>query len=305
MDVRLGEPLARHGWWRVGGPVERLVIVDTPDELASEWASRGRPSLVLGNGSNLLAPDDGLRGTVLKLGGGFRETVVLEEHDGRVCVRVGAGLPNAVLLARLAKLGLAGAGCLAGVPGTVGGAVAMNAGTALGEIEARLISVEGVDAVGRPFHRSRADLPMRYREGGLPHGVVLTSAVLALSREGFEAEQAAIAHHLARRKATQPLDLPSCGSTFRNPPGDHAGRLIEAAGLKGYRVGGAEISARHANFIVNLGGATASDVMACIRAAWSGVRDHAGVSLVPEVHVVGDWPAGTWPLAPAPSGATG
>ena len=305
MDVRIAEPLARHGWWRVGGPVDRLVIADTPEELSATWAAHGPPALVLGNGSNLLAPDEGLRGTVLKLGAGLRETVVLQESDGRVRVRVGAGLPNAVLLARLAKLGLAGAGCLAGVPGTVGGAVAMNAGTALGEIEARLVSVEGVDAAGRPVSLARGALPMRYREGGLPEGVLLTSAVLELTREGFDAEQVAIAHHLARRKATQPLDLPSCGSTFRNPPGDHAGRLIEAAGLKGHRVGGAQISERHANFIVNLGEATASDVMACIRAAWEGVRAHAAVSLVPEVHVVGAWPAGTWPLEPAGSVSPG
>ncbi len=305
MDIRHGEPLARHAWWRVGGPVDRLVVIDTPAELDAEWQAHGPPALVLGNGSNLLAPDAGLRGTVLKLGAGFRETSIVDEHDGRVRVRVGAGLPNAVLLARLAKLGVGGAGCLAGVPGTVGGAVAMNAGTALGEIEARLVAVEGVDATGRHITLTRDSLPMGYREGGVPDGVLLTAAILDLSRAGFEAEQAAIAHHLSRRKATQPLDLPSCGSTFRNPPGDHAGRLVEAAGLKGHRVGGAEISTRHANFIVNLGGATATDVMACIRDAWEGVRAHAGVSLVPEVHVVGVWPAGTWPLEPAHAGAPG
>jgi UDP-N-acetylmuramate dehydrogenase len=284
-----GEPLARHGYWRVGGPVDLLVIVDTAEELAAVWEPG---ALVLGNGSNLLAPDTGLRGTVIKLGAGFRDTAVVEEHDGDVLVRVGAGLPNAVLLARLQRLGLGGAGCLAGVPGTVGGAVAMNAGTALGEIADVLVAVEGSGG-----SIARADLPMRYREGGLPAGYVVTAAILRLTRRGVEEEQTRVASHLARRKATQPLDLPSCGSVFRNPPGDYAGRLIEAVGLKGFRVGNAQISEMHGNFIVNLGGATASDVMACIRAAWGTVRERTGVELVPEVHVVGDWPEDVWPLS--------
>jgi UDP-N-acetylmuramate dehydrogenase len=289
MKILLEEPLARHGYWRVGGPVERLVFLDDLAELSTVYAED--PALhVLGNGSNLLIPDAGLRGTVVKLGGAFRESAVVREEGDAVWLRAGAGLLNAVLLTRMAKLELAGLGPLAGVPGTVGGAVAMNAGTALGEVADVLVEVEGV---GREGARriARADLPMRYREGGLPPGFVVTAAVFRLSRAGFAAEQERIAHHLARRKATQPLDLPSCGSVFRNPPGDHAGRLIEAAGLKGHRVGGAAISERHANFIVNEGGATAADVMACIHAAWHGVLATSGVRLVPEVRVLGEWPA--------------
>ena len=320
MQVLRDEPLARHAWWRVGGPVDRYVVVDTPDALATELRENGAPLLVLGNGSNLLVPDAGLRGTVLKLGSGFATTeVVGSPGAGGVAgggspppqettasavalpritrVRVGAGLANTVLLARLGKLGLGGAGCLAGVPGTVGGSIAMNAGTVLGEIERVLERVEGFDRDGEFRVIERPALPMRYREGGLPHGFLVTHATLCLSPDGVAEEAAAIRHHLDRRKATQPLHLPSCGSTFRNPPGAAAGALIEAAGLKGYRVGGAQISEKHANFIVNLGEATASDVMGCIRAAWEGVRAHAGVTMVPEVHVVGDWDAGVWPLA--------
>jgi UDP-N-acetylmuramate dehydrogenase len=297
MPTLLNEPLARHGWWRVGGPMDRFVIADTLDELVqARAAAAGGPLLLLGNGSNLLAPDDGVRGTVVRLGAAFRSTDVVADDGDAVRLRVGAGLPNAVLLARLAKLGLGGAGSLAGVPGTVGGAVAMNAGTVLGEIADALDAVEGLDATGGTRAIARAALPMAYREGGLPEGFIVTAATLRLSRGAFAEEQAHIAHHLARRKATQPLDLPSCGSTFRNPPGDAAGRLIEAAGLKGHTVGAAQISPKHANFIVNLGGARASDVMACIRAAWSGVRERCGVTLVPEVHVVGEWPADVWPL---------
>ncbi len=315
MQVLRDEPLARHAWWRVGGPVDRYVVVDSPEELTAELREHGAPMLVLGNGSNLLVPDAGLRGTVLKLGSGFAMTEVLGSSDSvdswggglpppatppaaaRVArVRVGAGLANTVLLARLAKLGLGGAGCLAGVPGTVGGSIAMNAGTVLGEIERVLETVEGFDRDGECRVIERAALPMRYREGGLPHGFLVTHATFRLSPDGVAEEAAAIRHHLDRRKATQPLHLPSCGSTFRNPPGAAAGALIEAAGLKGHREGGAQISEKHANFIVNLGDATASDVMGCIRAAWEGVRAHAGITMVPEVHVVGEWDAGVWPL---------
>jgi len=289
------EPLARHGYWRVGGPIERLVTVDDAADLSAVYAED--PALhILGNGSNLLVPDAGLRGTVVKLAGDFRATAAVREEGDTVWLRAGAGLQNAVLLARVAKLGLAGLGPLAGVPGTVGGAVAMNAGTALGEVADVLDAIEGFGPDG-PATLSRAALPMRYREGGLPAGFVVTAAVFRLTRAGFADEQARIAHHLARRKATQPLDLPSCGSVFRNPPGDAAGRLIESVGLKGHRVGGAAISERHANFIVNVGGASAADVMACIRAAWATVRADAGVTLVPEVHVLGDWPREEWPLA--------
>ncbi len=288
MRVLLNEPLAKHGFWRVGGPLERFVIAESVEEL------RALPAIdhVIGNGSNLLVPDAGLRGTTVRLGGALRDVMVLAESGDEVTLRVGGGLLNAVLLQRMEKLGLGGLGCLAGVPGTMGGAVAMNAGTALGEIAACLLAVHGLHGE----RLSRADLPMRYREGGLPEGFVVVAADLRCTRAGVGEERAKIAEHLLRRKATQPLDLPSCGSVFRNPPGDYAGRLIESCGLKGWRHGGASISDKHGNFIVNLGGATAADVMTCIRTAWDTVRREHGVHLIPEVHVLGEWPEGVWPL---------
>ncbi|MDP2317035.1 MAG: UDP-N-acetylmuramate dehydrogenase [Pseudomonadota bacterium] len=294
MNVLHEEPLARHGYWRVGGPMERLVFVGDTAELAAVLAE-APGAHVLGNGSNLLIPDAGLRGTVVKLGGVLRESRMLPDAGDSARIHAGAGLLNAVLLARTAKLGFGGLGPLAGVPGTVGGAVAMNAGTALGEVADILEAVEGIGPEG-PRTIPRAELPMRYREGGLPPGFIVTAAVFRVSRAGFAEEQVRMTTHLARRKATQPLDLPSCGSVFRNPPGDHAGRLIELVGLKGHREGGAEISERHANFIVNLGGASAANVMACVRIAWERVRAETGVALVPEVHVLGEWPGGVWPL---------
>ena len=289
---------AKLGYWRVGGPMERFALVESAADLRAEQVGardRGTSFFLLGNGSNLLVPDHGLRGTTVRLAGALRAIDVVGEDVDTVDLRLGAGALNAVVLQRyLGKL--TGLGPLAGVPGTVGGAVAMNAGTALGEIGGVLLRVEGLDREGAPATIERADLPMRYREGGLPPGFVVTAAVLRLLRHGADVEQQRVVEHLARRKATQPLDLPSCGSVFRNPVGAAAGQLIEAAGLKGWRCGAAQISEKHANFIVNLGGARASDVLACMRQAWEGVQDHAGVSLVPEVHVVGDWNKNEWPF---------
>jgi UDP-N-acetylmuramate dehydrogenase len=282
------EPLARQGFWRLGGPMERLCVVDTVAELRA----LGAVQHVLGNGSNLLIPDEGLPGTTVRLAGEFRALEVPKDDGERAAVAVGAGLLNAALLNRLQSLGFGGLGCLAGVPGSVGGAVAMNAGTALGEIGERLLAVEGADGE----RIDRRALAMAYREGGLPSGFIVTRAWFLVSRGERAAEQERVAAHLARRKATQPLDQPSCGSVFRNPPQDHAGRLIESVGLKGRRVGAAQISEKHANFIVNLGGASAMDAMRCIRLAWETVRAETGVELTPEVHVLGDWPAEIWPF---------
>ncbi len=269
----------------------RFVVVETTAELAGI----GEIELLLGNGSNLLAPDSGLPGTVVRLGGEFRALDVVEESGEKVVIRAGAGLHNSVLLSRLDRMELGGLGCLAGVPGTVGGAVAMNAGTVLGEIADRLVAID-VLLDGCARRMSRQDLHMEYRHGDLPRSAVVTAAYLQSSRADAAAERERVAHHLARRKATQPLELPSCGSVFRNPPGDHAGRLVESVGLKGHAIGGARISERHGNFIVNGGGATALDVMRCIRLAWDTVLRETGVRLVPEVRVVGDWPAELWPL---------
>jgi UDP-N-acetylmuramate dehydrogenase len=224
--------------------------------------------------------------------------LALNLEDGpasSVTISAGGGLLNTVLLQRLAGQGIAGLGCLAGVPGTVGGAVVMNAGTALGEVSSVLLSVEGADGQ----RLDRADLAMEYREGGLPPGFIVTAARFRGNRDGFAAERERVASHLARRTATQPLNLPSCGSVFRNPPGAHAGALIERVGLKGWRSGQAQVSDKHANFIVNLGGATSLDVMRCIRQAWSTVRLETGICLIPEVRVLGDWPPELWPLPAA------
>lgn len=286
LDPKLDEPLSRHGYWRIGGPADVWVEVGAADQLGA-LMRLGAPVTVVGNGSNLLVSDRGIRGIAIRLTGELKEARFIDGDEPLVVA--GAGILNAVLLKRLETRGLGGLAPLAGVPGTVGGAIRLNAGTALGEIGDKTIKIEYFDISGMYQTLHHDDLAFRYRHAHLPRGAVITRATLRLSREGVAEEAAAIQHHLGRRKATQPLELPSCGSVFKNPPGDFAGRLIEGCGLKGTRQGDAMISDKHANFIVNLGAARAEDVLALIRLAQSTVLERHGVSLEPEVHMVGDW----------------
>lgn len=286
----------------MGGPADLWAEPADPEALrACMLAARASdlPVTVLGNGSNLLVADRGIRGLTLKLTGRFRDSHVVETPGGPV-LEAGGGLMNTVLLRRLDQAGLHGLGCLAGVPGTLGGAVRMNAGTHLGEIGEKVRQVELVLPGAEIRRVSGADLGFRYRWAELPKGSVVSRVWLSVAREGLEHARAAVRQHLDRRKATQPLDQPSCGSTFKNPQGDAAGRLIDAAGLKGHRVGGAMISMKHANFFLNTGTATATDLRALILTARDTVWSRFGVLLEPEVHAVGDWPDGAWPL-PAPA----
>lgn len=275
-------PLRKLAFWRVGGPADLLVEVNTLDQLA--LAMSGGPVTPLGRGSNALIHDSGVRGIVLRLGGDLAELRV----EGTRAV-AGGGLALTALLARLDKAGLAGAEPFAGVPGTIGGAVVMNAGTQLGEAR-DLVRAVTVVLPGGEIQRLEADeLRFAYRSATLPDGAVVALAELALSDEEVPARLERRRELLLRRKATQPLDMPSCGSTFTNPPGDYAGRLIEAAGLKGARIGGAEISPRHANFFVNTGDATAEDIRQLIVWARRAVFDRFGVLLEPEVKLLGPW----------------
>ena len=178
----------------------------------------------------------------------------------------------------------------------------MNAGTHLGEIGDRVRQVEVVGPEGHAERLPASALQFSYRRARLPPGAIVTRAWLQVDAdpEQVEEHRAAVRHHLERRKATQPLDQPSCGSTFKNPPGDAAGRLIDASGLKGARVGGAQISEKHANFFINTGDATAADIYALIVRTRQVVFEQHGVVLEPEVHAIGAWPQGAWPL-PSPA----
>lgn len=292
IKASFGVPLRGRGYYKLGGPAEAFASVEDVEQLRRLMAL-GVPVTVIGRGSNLLIADAGIPGVVIRLQGEFRSR---EVRDG--VLEVGSGVSNAPLLRWVAKQGLGGLACIAGVPGTIGGAVRMNAGWSAGEISSILIDADVVLPGGELVTLSSDALAFSYRRSaGLPPGSVVVRARLALLTEPAEvdAEQDRIKHYLARRRATQPLDKPSCGSVFKNPPGDYAGRLIEASGLKGHAIGGAQISALHANFIVNNGG-TAGDVYALIRLARRVVWEQHGVLLSPEVHAAGAWPEGAWPL---------
>jgi len=295
LEPKLDHPMKRVGFWRLGGTAD--VFVKVPDLASLQGIiALSQPITMVGNGSNMLVSDAGIRGITIRLVGDFLQSrLTWQENKARVMA--GGGLMNTVLLRRLNKEGVVGLAGLAGVPGTVGGAVRMNAGTSLGQLaDKELNAVELCTADGAVHSRMRESLEFSYRWADLPEGAIITRAWFCLDQDRAEETQKAIALHLSRRMATQPLDQPSCGSVFKNPAGDYAGRLIEAAGLKGVAHGGAQISARHANFIVNTGDASADDVYTLIHRARFEVWGQFGVLLEPEVHAVGDWPTDAWPL---------
>lgn len=277
-------PLAPRTAIRVGGPADLLVRPADPDALGALLRAVREldvPLAVLGGGANTLVADEGVRGVVLKLPQDFPGEAAEGDH-----LVLSAGAPTSRLPARALARGLVGAEFLGGIPGTLGGATAMNAGTRLGEMKDVLERVELATPDGAGFVPA-ASLAMAYRTCHLPPGAVVTRIEVRLRPGDVERSRAAMREDQEKRRRTQPLDRPTFGSTFANPPGDHAGRLIEAVGLKGHRVGNATWSDVHANFIVNLGGATAADVLSLIRLARERVFTQFGVRLETEVRFLG------------------
>jgi len=287
--ARSGEPLARHTSFRIGGPADLLVLPDTVDELAlvlSAAAASGVRVTFLGGGSNVLVGDGGIRGVVVKLGRGFARVEWPAPPDA--IVRAGAAVQLGRLAREAAGRGLAGLEYAEGIPGTVGGALFMNAGAYGGEVSGAVDAVEGIDpATGTPT--ALASLAFTYRRAALPPGFVVTAVRFRLRRETLAAVRERMDDARTRRVAAQPHGSANAGSIFKNPRGDHAGRLIDAAGLKGARAGRATISERHANFIVNEGGARAVEVKALMDLAQRVVWERSGVWLEPEVQLVGNW----------------
>lgn len=286
-DVRRDAPLARHVSFRIGGPADLLVIPRTLRELRAAcevlFAEGVRP-VVLGAGSNVLIGDRGIRGVVVKLGKGLDRVHI----DGtRVVAECGTRLPALAL--RTARAGLAGLEFAAGIPASVGGAVVMNAG-AHGHAMDEVVHAVDVLTPDGPRRLHRTALAFGYRTSVLQaQPWIVASVTLALQPGEPAAVLRRLEAWLALRGATQPIGPPSSGCIFRNPPGDHAGRLIDAAGLKGLAVGGARVSEVHANYIVNTGGATAADVLALIEQVRARLAAHAGVHLDLEVKLLGDF----------------
>jgi len=302
-------PLSRYTSLRVGGPAAYFVASDDVEALTlaiAAAAEDGLDVLLLGGGSNLLVADDGFPGLVVKFTGA---NFAIESDDaGNPLVRAAAGASLSNLARRLAQAGLGGLEWAATVPGVVGGAVVNNAGAFGGCIADQLIDAELADPERGIRTLTVDDLDYAYRTSVLKRGelgpVIVTSARLRLRHEGTRDATARIADFQARRTASQPRQL-SAGSIFANPPGDYAGRLIEAAGLKGSQCGGAEISDQHANFIVNPGRATARDVYTLIRRAQDAVWASAGIWLHPEVQLAGAWGAADLAALAGSVGTTG
>lgn len=291
-EVRFDEKMSRHCTLRVGGPVDAWVAPGSIDSLAKVrkfCAAASIPCRALGSGSNILVLDGGVRGVLLATER-LRGLTFFEPHggDGRTPVLVEAGVSTGKLLSEAMRRSLGGVEFLGGVPGSIGGGMIMNAGTYLGEFKDITVEVESVDDQGERVRRGHAECGFVYRGSALPSSEVVVSARMLLPsrpREEIEREVAALRQ---RRKEREPHGVGCAGSFFKNPPGDYAGRLIEACGLKGTRRGDAEISPVHANWLVNVGGAKAADLVSLLELARAEVQQRFGIKLELEVKILGE-----------------
>lgn len=283
--LRHNESMARHTSWRVGGPARTFYEPADLDDLVLflQQLPAAEPLLWLGLGSNVLVRDGGIPGTVIATAGALMDLMQVNEST----VRAGAGVACNKVARFCASLNLVGGEFLAGIPGTMGGALAMNAGAFGGETWPLVKRVETLDGHGVRRWREPADFQVAYRQVQGRAGEWFIAVELQLQPGDGEAGLARVKELLERRNRTQPIGLPSCGSVFRNPPGDYAARLIEACGLKGTCRGGACVSTKHANFIINTGNATAAEIEDLIAQVAETVEQVHGVRLQREVHIVG------------------
>jgi UDP-N-acetylmuramate dehydrogenase len=291
LKVKRDEPLARYTTMKIGGPADYFLDADARPALAQALkllSAHHVPFCLLGKGSNVLVSDRGVRGAVIRLGDDFKRADWREE-GGRAFVEVGAAQAMTQLVREAARRGLGGLEFAEGIPGSVGGALYMNAGAYGSEMEKIVERVEGATPSGEAVAFRRDELKFTYRDSHLPPGTIVTAVTMRLEKKDSAEVSTKVRELVSRRKSSQPAGFPNSGSMFRNPPGDFAGRLIEAAGWKGRRIGQAQISDRHANFIVNHGSATAADVKALMDGARADVKSKFGVELVPEVRFLGEW----------------
>lgn len=280
------EPLARYTSWKVGGPAERFFQPDDKDDLIGflTLLPEIEPLFWMGLGSNLLIRDGGIKGTVINTRGRLKTIQI----QGSARIYVEAGVPCAHVARFCCEHNLVGAEFFAGIPGTMGGALAMNAGAFGGETWALVDKVHTVGRTGISAVRPRHEYQIGYRSVTANNQDWFLGATLNLTPGDGNASKEKIRLLLAQRAQTQPTNLPSCGSVFRNPPNDHAARLIETCGLKGFSIGSACVSEKHANFIVNSGGATAADIEGLIEYIKAEVLRREGIELIPEVRIVGE-----------------
>ncbi|MBU6469017.1 MAG: UDP-N-acetylmuramate dehydrogenase [Betaproteobacteria bacterium] len=301
-QLRNNEPMSQHVSWRAGGMAERFYVPLNRQDLLEFVKGQSQSVFhVIGLGSNLLVRDGGLPETVIQTHGALKEIKVLRQDPEELVIEVEAGVPAPKVARSVARLGYQGAEFMAGIPGTVGGALAMNAGCYGRETWNCVHSVLTMDEKGQFFERTVEDYEVGYRHVALKNSAKHTAtprfhptkewfiaAKLKFINDPLLQGQKMIRELLARRVATQPLGQPNAGSVFRNPSGGFAAQLIEKCGLKGLREGGAEVSHKHANFIVNTGNATAADIENLIDRVQQRVREICGITLLPEVRIIGN-----------------
>ncbi len=288
MELRVEKdaPLSRFTTFRIGGPADRLVHPRNAEEVKALLSREGRV-FILGGGSNILVSDAGVRGVTMRISKCLADVEFSPGPGNTVMARAQAGVSLTRLSGLAMRRGLSGLEFAHGIPGALGGALVMNAGTREGEMKDITVSVTAIGSGGAVRRLTGGECGFSYRSSGFAEGDVIVECELALTPDDAGRVHERMRKGWEARKASQPLDKPSAGSVFKNPPGDFAGRLIEAAGLKGYRVGGAMVSGKHANFIVNTGGARADDVLAVMKEAERRVYETSGARLEREIKLVG------------------
>ncbi len=283
--VKVNEPMSRHTSWQVGGPADYFLCpADTSElkEIVRFGRSRALPLYIFGNGTNLLVLDGGIRGLVVKIGEYFN--YVRRSGDR---LEAGAGTQMTNLARSAAQEGLAGIEFAAGIPGSLGGAAVMNAGAFGCYIGERIDAVRLISYNGESLTLEREEIKFGYRTSNLPGKGIVVEVILKL-KKGHPADSLEMIEHFLRERSLRHPELPSAGSVFRNLPGQPAGKIIEEIGLKGMSIGGAEVSCKHANFIVNNGYATAKDILSLIETVRRKVREECNLELQPEVKIIGE-----------------
>lgn len=290
--VLLDEPMSGHTTFRIGGPADYFAVPQNIEALRKGIAlcrEEGMPYFIVGNGSNLLVGDGGYRGVIFNICHTLDEEEFEKEADS-LRVKAGAGVMLSALARRVCDMGYAGFEYATGIPGTLGGAVTMNAGAYGGEIKDAILWADVMDSEGRQLRLDAKQLKLSYR-----HSVIMESGYIVLGaafrfpkgeRDAILAKSAELGE---KRRARQPLEYPSAGSTFKRPEGYYAGKLIQDCGLRGYRIGGAQISEKHTGFVINIGGATARDVQELIRYVQQCVYEKFSVRIEPEVRLIGEF----------------
>lgn len=288
-QISENEPMSNHTSFRIGGPASMFVQVNNEDELAGVLLivnEEGAEYMPVGNGSNLLVSDEGYPGIAIKLGGDF-DSICMDENDDTL-VKVGAAKLMSSVSAFLTEHGLAGFEFASGIPGSIGGAVFMNAGAYGGEIKDIAESVRAMTLDKcELLNLTKEDMQFGYRRSSAQAGdIVILSAEFRLRKDDPKEIAARVSELAAKRNSKQPVNFPSAGSTFKRPAGGFAAALIEEAGLKGYKVGGASVSEKHSGFVINEGGASCEDVLAVMRYVRETVCEKSGIMLEPEVRLI-------------------